>query len=62
MLICDVCNNGYALYKQHEKVCDSFSYKTEGQKTIFRPQVCYQCARKIHDVTKRIFCSGIKEE
>ena len=63
MLICDICTNAYALYRQHEEVCNAFSYKNEGPPiTIFKPQVCYTCARRIDAVTKKVFCRPIQEE
>ncbi len=63
MLICDVCTSAYSLYRQHEEVCNAFSYRIEGQNgAVFKPQVCYTCARRIDDVTKQVFCKPIQEE
>ncbi len=63
MLICDICTNAYALYAQHEEACQAFSYKVEGhENAIYKAQVCYQCARRIDNVTRKVFLQPIPEE
>jgi hypothetical protein len=55
MLLCDICSNAYALYRQHEQVCDAFSYKVSGNTdALFRPLICYPCAQRINGISKKI--------
>lgn len=61
MLTCDICTTAYTVYRQHEEVRKAFSYNQEGG-GIFKPNVCYKCARRIDDVTKKVFCRPIQEE
>ncbi len=63
MLICDICTAAYELYPQHEKVCNMYATKVGMQPNdIFKPQICYPCARRINEVAKKCFCTPISEE
>lgn len=61
MLICDICTHAYALYKQHEQVCELYS-KQVNQPSDKQFQICYLCARKLHGVARKVFSGSLIEE
>lgn len=61
MLVCDICTNAYALYRQHERVCQMYSKKVN--QPADKPfQICYRCARKLDGIAQKVFCGSIIEE
>lgn len=61
MLVCDICDHAYALYRQHEQVCQLYSQQVN-QPPEKPFQICYLCARKLHGVAQRVFSGSVIEE